>query len=239
MKNKNSLEIVIRECLVRIMILIGVFIVIVNVFGGWDVYAASSDEHKTNQGKAHQIAELARELGLPEDDQIILRAKEIWHAEDSLRQEALQAEEYERLHSGIINYYDPETEAQAIKLAKTVKVEARGIWSITEQACIIWTCLNRVDNAKFPNTIDGNLVYGQMAYKANVSTVDDYGRDIVPLARDVIYRWKLEKSGIEDVGRVLPKDYLWYAGNGQHNFFRNKYRGGTRWNYSLPSPYEN
>lgn len=35
------------------------------------------------QDKAHQIAELARELGLPEDDPIIVRAKEIWYESDA------------------------------------------------------------------------------------------------------------------------------------------------------------
>ena len=228
-----------KEFGVRILLLILALVLFGIFFGSVKAYAAESDTHIANQAKAHQIAQLARELGLSEQDSIIVRAKEIWQSEEILKQEALKQEEYERLHSGIIDYYDPDTEAQAVKLAKTVKVEARGIWSTTEQACIIWTCLNRTDDPRFPNTIDGNLVYGQMAYKASATTVDDYGRDLVPLARDVIYRWKLEKSGAEDVGRVLPKDYLWYAGNGKHNFFRNAYRGGTRWNYSLPSPYEN
>ena len=229
----------IKEVLLRIIILIATLLIIDFMFGGFSTYAASSDEHKANQNKAHQIAQTARELGLPESDPIIQRAKEIWHSEEELRQEALAQEEHDRLYSGILDIYDPATEAQAIKLAKTVKVEARGIWSTTEQACIIWTCLNRVEDSRFPDTIDANLVYGQMAYKANVATVDDYGRDIVPLARDVLYRWQLEKSGVEDVGRVLPKEYLWYTGNGKHNFFRNRYRNGTRWDYSLPSPYEN
>lgn len=34
-----------------------------------------------NQYKAHEIAEIAREMGLPEDDPIIQRAKEIWYEE--------------------------------------------------------------------------------------------------------------------------------------------------------------
>lgn len=32
----------------------------------------------SRQVKAHEIAEIAREMGLPEDDPIIIRAKEIW-----------------------------------------------------------------------------------------------------------------------------------------------------------------
>ena len=54
-----------------------------------------------------------------------------------------------------------------------------------------------------------------------------------------IHRWSRKKAGKTIVGRVLPKAYKWYAGDGKHNYFRNQYQGGTRWNYSLPSPYEN
>lgn len=36
-----------------------------------------------NQNKAHQIADIAREMGLPENDPIILRAKDIWYDEES------------------------------------------------------------------------------------------------------------------------------------------------------------
>lgn len=35
----------------------------------------------SKQVKAHEIAEIAREMGLPEDDPIIIRAKEIWSEE--------------------------------------------------------------------------------------------------------------------------------------------------------------
>lgn len=36
-----------------------------------------------NQNKAHQIAEIAREMGLPETDPIIIRAKSIWYSEEA------------------------------------------------------------------------------------------------------------------------------------------------------------
>ena len=78
----------------------------------------------------------------------------------------------------------------------------------------------------------------QFAYSAGAPTVSDYGYDLVALARDVLDRWSREKAGQTDVGRVLPKDYQWYAGDGKHNYFRDKYRGGSRWDYSLPSPYQ-
>ena len=37
----------------------------------------------SKQVKAHEIAEIAREMGLPEDDPIIVRAQEIWREENN------------------------------------------------------------------------------------------------------------------------------------------------------------
>ena len=133
------------------------------------------------------------------------------------------------------------TETDAVMIAKTMYNEARGISSKTEIACIGWTALNRVDagsKAGFRDTIAGVLTQkAQFAYTPGAHTTSDYGYDLVALATDVLDRWSREHAGQSNVGRVLPKDYCWYAGDGQHNYFRNAYRGGTRWDYSLPSPY--
>ena len=134
------------------------------------------------------------------------------------------------------------TESDVIAMAKTMYNEARGIQSKTEIACIGWTILNRVDAGSAAGYRDS--IYGvitqpqQFAYSAGAPTVSDYGYDLVALARDVLDRWSREKAGQTDVGRVLPKDYQWYAGDGKHNYFRDEYRGGSRWDYSLPSPYQ-
>lgn len=133
--------------------------------------------------------------------------------------------------------------ADAVMIARTMFNESRGIQSKTEIACIGWTALNRVDagsKAGFRDTIAGVLTQpNQFAYSAGAPTTSDYGYNLVELATDVLDRWSREKAGQTNVGRVLPRDYMWYAGDGKHNYFRNKYQGGTRWNYSLPSPYEN
>lgn len=42
---------------------------------------ASAARWSWKQEKAHEIAEIAREMGLPEDDPIIKRAQEIWYEE--------------------------------------------------------------------------------------------------------------------------------------------------------------
>lgn len=129
------------------------------------------------------------------------------------------------------------TSTDAVMMARVMFLEARGIKSKTEIACIGWTILNRVD-AGYGSIQKVITAPNQFAYRASASTTSDYGYDLVALATDVLDRWSKEKAGQAAVGRVLPKGYLWYAGDGKHNYFRNQYKGGTRWTYSLPSPYE-
>lgn len=225
-------------------------------------------EWTQKQTTAHRIAELARSLGLPEDDPIIQRAQEIWWEEDTALPlgeggrrpgEVPAAAEDERplpssaddtfprgeggvdLYSGVLPFettYDPETEALAVALAQTVYGEFRGGWSLTEQACIVWTVLNRVDAGMYSSVYAALTAPYQFAYSPYAPTYDDYGRDITALARDVLYRWKLEHEGQIDVGRVLPAGYFWYSGDGRHNYFRCTYNGrGAIW-FGLTSPYE-
>lgn len=126
----------------------------------------------------------------------------------------------------------------ATMIAKTIYGEARGIESVTEQACVAWTILNRVD-AGYGNIVTVITTPNQFAYSQDALTVDDYGRDLVELALDVISRWEREHAGEKNVGRVLPKKYLWFGGENGHNWFRDDYRKYNHiWNYSLPSPYE-
>ena len=58
------------------------------------------------------------------------------------------------------------------------------------------------------------------------------------LALDVIERWLDEKDGKADTGRVLPREYLFFTGDGEHNHFRTEWDGGQVWDWSLQSPYE-
>ena len=126
----------------------------------------------------------------------------------------------------------------AVLLAKLVWGEARGVESKAEQAAVIWCALNRVDAegyacgrsvehvVTFPNQFTG--------YRAS-NPVD---AELYELAVDVLTRWQREKAGESDVGRVLPFEYQWFAGDGTRNHFRDAYRNGTRWDWSLPDPYE-
>lgn len=136
---------------------------------------------------------------------------------------------------------DPEPSVEAAMLARLVRGEAGGIWSLTEQACVMWVVLNRVDTGKWGDTIAEVITSPyQFYYIPSFGTTDDYGRDLIWLAEDVISRWEREKAGETDVGRVLPVEYLYFGGDGYHNYFRTTYEfGNGRWYYELPSPYEN
>ncbi len=119
-------------------------------------------------------------------------------------------------------------------LAKLVYAEARGIRSKAEQAAVIWCVLNRVDAGFSKGTISSVVrARSQFAY----SSRKPVKKGLRNLARDVVIRWLLEKQGVEDVGRVLPKDYLFFAGRGGHNWFRKRYRSSKYWDWSLPDPY--
>ena len=127
--------------------------------------------------------------------------------------------------------------AEAEVLAKTVYGEARGC-STTEQAAVVWCVLNRVDDecAFWPDDIIGVATQPEQFhgyYAGHPVTQEHYA-----LALDVIDRWQREKNGEADVGRVLPPEYLYFHGDGEHNHFRTEYTGGQTWDWSLDSPYE-
>ena len=122
-------------------------------------------------------------------------------------------------------------------MAQTAWGEARGC-STVEQAGVYWCILNRVDSDSpdFPNTIIEVITQEDQFHGYD----PDYPvtPELADLAVDVLTRWIAEQLGAEDVGRVLPKEYLWFHGDGKHNHFRNQYRGDyTYWDWSLPSPY--
>ena len=122
-------------------------------------------------------------------------------------------------------------------IARTVWGEARGC-SETEQAAVIWCILNRVDSSirYMPdNIIDAATQKHQFLGYVKTFPVTEEIRELVI---DVLTRWEMEKAGVENVGRVLPPEYMWFHGDGRHNRFRDSYRGGNRWDWSLDSPYE-
>ena len=131
-----------------------------------------------------------------------------------------------------VKYYSDD---DARMLAKVLYSECRGLPSVTEQACVAWVVLNRVDNE--PGVSIKTIITrpNQFAYYSS-TPVDE---DLLNLAHDVLARWNAEKNGATYVGRVLPTDYRYFSGDGKHNYFRNAFGGDySVWDYSLPSPYE-
>lgn len=124
------------------------------------------------------------------------------------------------------------SEADATALAQTAWGEGGGCRT-TEIAAIMWSVLNRVDAW-------GGTPYSQCAASGQFygySPRNPVDERMYELAVDVLCRWAAERSGRSDVGRVLPADYLWFSGDGTHNYFRNAYRSAYYWDWSLPSPY--
>lgn len=122
---------------------------------------------------------------------------------------------------------------EAIYMAKTVNVEAP-YCSTMEQAAVMWCILNRVDNGRFGNSIIDVIARPyQFGYYDSTPLRDD----LYSLALDVLNRWYCEKEGYEDVGRVLPIEYLYFWGDGQHNHFRINETDQWYWDWSLHNPY--
>lgn len=130
---------------------------------------------------------------------------------------------------GYLPYYN---ETSATALAKLVWAEGRGIKSDTEKAAICWTVINRVE-AGYGSLWDVITAPNQFAYRKS-APVDPH---LYELAVDVLIRWDMEECGHTDVGRVLPKGYLWFTGDGKHNWFRDAFSGGSYWDWSWRSPY--
>lgn len=124
----------------------------------------------------------------------------------------------------IIEVEEPEyemyfTEADVTALAQMLYGEARGCTVDNQMKCV-WCVLNRVDDARFPNTIIGVVsAPGQFyGYSPNFPVWDN----LYAVALDVLTRWSMEKQGA-NVARELPSGYLWFTGNGSENVFRGVY----------------
>ena len=133
-----------------------------------------------------------------------------------------------------VQYY---TDMDAEMLARLLYHECRGVPSRTERAAVAWTVLNRVDSSHFPNTIRSVITQkNQFNYRAN-APLDE---SLLELAYDVLDRWNRECNGETDVGRVIPKEYLYFYGDGVHNYFYKLNSDGWRveWDFHFATPYE-
>lgn len=122
-------------------------------------------------------------------------------------------------------------------IAKTVYGEALVTQSDMEMAAVAWCILNRVDSPKYPDTIEE--VVTQRRQFHGYSEEHPVIPRVEKLVRDVLDRWYAEKNGDTDCGRVLPKDYIYFEGNGRHNHYSTEWLSNEFYDWSLPNPYEN
>ena len=111
------------------------------------------------------------------------------------------------------------TEDDVVEVAKMLWGEARGCTRDNQIKCA-WVVVNRVDDERFPDTIQGVLEQPSQfhGYSESFPVTDE----LYSVAFDVLTRWSYEKQGIP-VRRELPKSFLWFTGNGVENIFREEY----------------
>lgn len=126
------------------------------------------------------------------------------------------------------------TQEEIETLAKIVYREARGIPQKSHQAAVIWCILNRVDDGYWGDNIVDVATYPNAFAWVPDTPVDE---ELVDLVVDVITRWNHEKQGLSDVGRTLPKEYLYFTGDGSYNHFTKEWGSTDYWDWSLPDPY--
>lgn len=127
------------------------------------------------------------------------------------------------------------TDDEVDALAQLVYGEACNC-NIEGQAGVVWCVLNRVDDERFPdNVIDVITQKNQFfGYRESNPVLPELAR----LVEDVLMRYNLEESGIvENSGRVLPREYVFFSGDGQQNYFTITYAARDVWDWSAWSPY--
>lgn len=209
---------------------------------------AEMSDWTEGQKYAHLVATAAREEGLSEDHQIIAGSQEFWFAEQESKATAEEAAAtlHQLLYNGILPYevtYDQEWEEAAACMAKAAWGEYSG-HDLDQYAAVMWVVLNRYDKGyssvkavvSAPHQFNYGSGYGTVK-KFNDKNTPDI--DLMALARDVCYRYRLEQSGLEDVGRILPAEYRYFGGHDGKNWFRTSYEnlGEPKWDFSLESPY--
>ena len=111
------------------------------------------------------------------------------------------------------------TEADVVAVAKMLWGEARGC-ALDNQQKAVWCVLNRVDDSRFPDTIQG--VLSQPSQFHGYSPDFPVWDELKDVALDVLTRWSLEKQGVI-VERELPAEYVFFTGDGIQNNFRAVY----------------
>lgn len=106
-------------------------------------------------------------------------------------------------------------------IARTLYGECRGVESEAEKEAVAWVILNRLD-AGYADTVLG--VVSAPGQFAGYDPGHPLWTDLVNIAERVLWMHHAEQMGIM-VDRVLPREYLWFSGDGIRNYFRCAYVG--------------
>lgn len=145
----------------------------------------------------------------------------------------ISEEEWNKYHSPSII---PATQANTTQLlSELIWNEGRGT-SRTNQAEIVWVVLNRVNDPRFPNTIESVLtqkVNGVEQFSGFLSKGIAH-TDFEWLAWDILRRYHNGEEGL------VPSRFLyWYGSKSQNrNIPRTSWDGGETWPSSPNSPYQ-
>ena len=125
--------------------------------------------------------------------------------------------------------------AEVEALAKLIYGEAGIVPSTTEQAAVVWCVLNRVDDPRFPDTVLEVIEapYQFSGYDPEYPVKEEFAL----LAADVLTRYRAERDGEENVGRVLPAEYCFFTGDGRRNHFTTEWKSTDCFGWTLESPY--
>lgn len=133
-------------------------------------------------------------------------------------------------------------ESTYIAGAIMVNGEAGGVLSTTERSGCLWIACNRVmsDDPYYPDDLES--VIAQSGAFDGYNPNGTYTEADYRLAVDVFERFWREQNGESSVsvGRSIPVDYLFFWGDGDHNYFT-KSQGGAPyvWGSMFISPYIN
>ena len=108
------------------------------------------------------------------------------------------------------------SEDDVIAVAKMLWGEARGC-ALDNQQKAVWCVCNRVDDSRFPDTIQG--VLSQPSQFHGYSPDFPVWDELYAVALDVLTRWSLEKQGVTVERELLP-EYVFFTGDGIQNHFR-------------------
>ena len=114
------------------------------------------------------------------------------------------------------------TEQDVTTLARMVWGEGRGV-SRNEQKLIVWTVLNRLDDGRYGSSIRQIVTArGQFVGYRSGFPVTDAIREVVIY---VLEAWDRGEAAKAYLPFARDPNYLYFRGDGRHNWFRTRYRG--------------